>query len=203
MAVLGGSLGSPRPERPNSAACWHLLYVGAPCWQRLSVNFLVMIFFGCIRPTEQPLEVPVEAETKSSIERETRFLPGPDIEPSLALLAWFEGPGQGRSVRIPVVVTSSPLGVSGGHVGMAPGPSEQALRLRLDDGAMGIGLHDRLGEHCDGAPTCAVWLEGRWGETVPMPPELSGGAGEHAFSVRDVVGPVRAEDIAKVQVAVD
>lgn len=142
---------------------------------------------------------PPSPASEDALTSETTFVDGPALDKPADLLAWFEGDGRGRLVQIPVVVTRSPLGVGPAHIGTraeAPGPD--AVRLELDDGAMSVSLADRLREHCAAGQPCAVWVEGIWGRTVPMPPSPGDG---HAFSVRRLVGPVGDGDAARVRVA--
>ena len=130
------------------------------------------------------------------------FVDGPAITTDLA--AWFEGEGKGKRVQLPVVVAISPLGLKGGHVGMTDdATSDGALLLKLDDGAMAVGLGDQLRPVCEGKSTCAVWLEGTWGANVGGMPSFGGpdmGPKKHPFAVRKVVGKVGAGDGAVVRV---
>jgi hypothetical protein len=69
---------------------------------------------------------------------------------------------------LPVVVQMSVLGVKSASVGTDAATSG-GLALKLDDGALGVGLADTLRSRCPGATSCAVWVEGQWGELIAMP----------------------------------
>jgi hypothetical protein len=74
-----------------------------------------------------------------------------------------------------------------------------AIHLRLSDTAMGIPLSTHLREACpDPSRACAVWLDGDWGATVPLP-----GEDGLVFSVRQLHRLVTADDSARVFVAAD
>jgi hypothetical protein len=127
--------------------------------------------------------------------------PGPAIQPASALLEWFEGPGKGRLVQVPVVVVPSPLGLASGYVAGAPAADASgALSLKLDDTAMSVSLADNIRPDCAYDEPCAIWVEGYWGATLAMPgpsfggPDFGGPATDtpkrHPFSVRRYVGRV-------------
>ena len=137
------------------------------------------------------------------------FTDGPAVTPPDALLAWLESEGADKTLRLPVVVSVSPLGVTGGVVATSPPDApEAALALKLDDGAMATSLQQHLARVCPGETTCAVWLEGTWGPNVAMPalPGPGGPGGptagpkRHPFAVRAVVGPIAEGDAAVVKV---
>ena len=128
---------------------------------------------------------------------------GPAIQPSSALLEWFEGPGKGRLVQVPVVVVPSVLGLASGYVGDAPtADPESALSLKLDDTAMSVSLADNIRPDCADGEPCAIWVEGYWGATLSAPGPSFGGPAfggpamdtpkRHPFSVRRYVGRVTA-----------
>jgi hypothetical protein len=114
---------------------------------------------------------------------------GPAVADPAALLAWLEA-GGARRVQLPVVLTFAPsrLGVAAAAVGAAPG----ALPVRLDDAALGVALLDHARRLCPEGPTCAVWLEGRWGAR-DLAAELGAPPGPaHGFTVLRVLGPADA-----------
>lgn len=128
---------------------------------------------------------------------------GPALSDSAALLAWFEGDGKGKRVRIPVVLTPDPLGLGPAFIGSTPGPApEGAVHLKLDDTALSVGLADRMAPDCPFDVPCAIWVEGTWGAVVSGGPDLGGfggpgiegpgvgGAKQHPFAVRDYGGTV-------------
>ncbi len=162
---------------------------------------------GCQRggDTSQPLEGEESVATTSEDEKEhfekgqprpSHFEPGPTIDDPAKLLAALDG--EERKMRLPVVVSFDVMGVDAAVI--APSfdhIEEDSIRLRLDDGAMGISLSDRIHQLCSDAQPCAVWLEGYWGTTtgddLPGPPEIGDtddGPAEHPFSVRAVSGLV-------------
>lgn len=125
---------------------------------------------------------------------------GPAIVPSSALHAWLDD-HNGTMIRLPVVVEAEVLGLGASWIGTSTAdPTADAIRLFLDDSAMGIGVSDHLRTLCGQPPVrCVVWLDGFWGATIPLPnPMLSLGDVEGApsspFSVRNVAGVVGADD---------
>ena len=129
---------------------------------------------------------------------------GPAIQPSSALLAWFESDGKRQLVQVPVVVVPSPLGLNAGYVATSPGgDAGSALSLKLDDTAMSVSLADQIRSDCAYDEPCAIWVEGYWGATIEAPGLNFGGPGldfggpaadtpkRHPFSVRRYVGLVQ------------
>ncbi len=142
------------------------------------------------------------------------FTQGPAVSPASDLLAWFEGEGQDKKVRIPLVVVPDPLGLSKGYIAAsAATPEADGLLIRLDDTGMSVGLADRIRNDCPFDVPCAIWVEGTWGALIsggpmggpglggpglggPGGPDLSGfdtGPKKHPFAVRDYVGKVQGE----------
>jgi hypothetical protein len=109
------------------------------------------------------------------------FVDGPALDSDL--IAWFEGEGSGKWVRIPIVVVPQVLGLSSGTLG--------SVKLSLDDTGMSVSLADRVRDDCPYDEPCTIWVEGFWGSTGPS----FGGMGmpgepEHTFSTRKYVGKV-------------
>lgn len=123
---------------------------------------------------------------------------GPAIDDAVALLAWFNGEGAGRRVKLPIVLTPNPLGLGTAFIGAVPGSApDGAVWLALDDTAMSVGLNTRLQVDCPWNQPCAIWIEGIWGATLSGWPGLGleGRPGlrspkAHPFSVRGYGGPV-------------
>ena len=68
-------------------------------------------------------------------------------------------------------------------VAVSPEQVEQALELKLEDGAMGVSLMDSVLKLCpEGQTSCVVWLEGYWGHLLEMPPGVGTPTGS-PFSV--------------------
>lgn len=96
-----------------------------------------------------------------------RFVVGSALRPAEGLRAWLAA-NAGRRLRLPVVLGR-------GHVGFLLrgariGGEADALTIRCDDCALGIGLADRARQAAGDAATCALWLEGFWrgGEDDPF-----------------------------------
>ena len=164
------------------------------------MSLLSLIVLGCGTPAAQPPEPATEealrAEQKTNPESSmSTFIDGPALSPSTELLEWLKSDGSDQLLKLPVEVSRSVLGVTGGTLGWG----DDALQLKLDDTAMGVGLFDRLPQHCGDEGPCHVWLEGYWGETVPMP-DLGPHSDSHPFSVRRLVGLVEGEP-ERIQVA--
>lgn len=139
------------------------------------------------------------------------FTQGPAVGDAPALLAWFEGDGKSKRVRIPVVINPSPLGLGSGYIAASTSvPAEDGLLLKLDDGGLGVSLADRVRPDCPAGVPCAVWIEGIWGANVASGPSFGPGPGlggpslggptKHPFAVRDYIGKVDG-DATHVMVA--
>lgn len=137
---------------------------------------------SCVGRASPPEPQPPEDAVKTPQDNEGEVVDGPAVSPPSALLTWLEGEGRGEVVQLPVTVSVSPLGMGPAWIGVEPEPGPDALHLRLDDGALGIALADRLRQACPAGGPCAVWLEGRWGShlagpAAPSGPGPSGGPG--------------------------
>ncbi len=136
----------------------------------------------------------------------TNFIDGPNLKPSPALRQWLSE-NKGRTIRLPLAIRMSGFDVGPAWIGMDAGePGEDTIHVSLDQGALGVGLLERLAPLCDKAPsTCVVWLQGVWGPTVSGGPSLEGidlpGPHKEPFSVREVVGRVQSSDTATVKIA--
>lgn len=129
---------------------------------------------------------------------ESTFVEGPSVTAPAALLSWFQGEGAGKRVRVPVVVTPSPLGLAAGYIAASAAvPEAQGLSLQLDDGTLGVSLADRIRSDCEFDVPCAIWIEGVWGSSLGLPsvggPLAGFGPPRHPFSVRDYTGKVEGE----------
>lgn len=136
---------------------------------------------------------------------------GPALADTAALLAWFEGAGAGKRVRLPIVLVPDPLGLSTAFVGPTPGPAPAgALHLKLDDTSMSVGLADRMAPDCPYDVPCAIVVEGTWGATLatsiggpglggPALPGMAQAPTPHPFRVLDYKG-VAAGDLTHVVV---
>jgi hypothetical protein len=125
---------------------------------------------------------------------------GPALDPSDTLRQWLDE-NKGTAIQLPVVVESEVLGLGASWIGTtADEPSPEAVRLFLDDSAMGVGVSDHLRNLCGNPPVrCVVWLQGYWGATFPISGPMGGlgalgGEGASPFSVRKVVGKVGPDD---------
>ncbi|MGC6516061.1 MAG: hypothetical protein ACON4N_16350 [Myxococcota bacterium] len=140
---------------------------------------------------------------------EMTFVNGPSVEPASDLRVWLDRNG-GRLLQLPVVVEWSGMDVGQAWLGMTGAdPVANAVRIQLDQSALGIGLAVRLRSLCGNAPArCVVWLQGYWGSTVDLPgplgfdrPSEADGIQEHPFSVRMVMGLVGEDDAPHVRAA--
>lgn len=96
-----------------------------------------------------------------------RFVVGSALRPAEGLRAWLAA-NAGRRLRLPVVLGRGHVGFS--LRGARIGGEADALTIRCDDCALGIGLADRARQAAGDAATCALWLEGFWrgGEDDPF-----------------------------------
>lgn len=94
------------------------------------------------------------------------FEPGPPVTDTAGLTAWLEA-NRGKRLRLPVVIELEERGgFKRSHVG--------SVELRVTDLALGVPLRERIAQKCGReARRCALWLEGRYGETPPFPDELA------------------------------
>lgn len=149
---------------------------------------LALLWLGCAgrAPAVGEPEVPQGAGEKRPIEPGV-FEPGPPIAPAMDLLAWLDG--NEAVVQLPVRIENGVVGIASSVVAFPGAEPDLALAIVTDDSALGISLHDRVRQHCADAPTCHLWLEGRW-------------HGTHWFQVLRVVGPVLPTDEPRARVEV-
>jgi hypothetical protein len=94
------------------------------------------------------------------------FEPGPPVTDTAGLTAWLEA-NRGKRLRLPIVIE---LEEPGGRIKRSRVGS---IELRVTDLALGIPLRERIAQKCgQDAQRCALWLEGRYGETPPFPDDL-------------------------------
>src|SRR5262245_6865861 len=108
-------------------------------------------------------------KTPDSAAEQRRFDRGPEIMPSSELVSWLDRwlerqkattERRGR-LRIPVLVSVSEIGaVAKAQIG--PNNRSDAIKLRLNDSALGISLADRVRQMCGSRTECALWIEGFW-----------------------------------------
>jgi hypothetical protein len=94
------------------------------------------------------------------------FEPGPPVTDTAGLTAWLEA-HRGKRLRLPVVIELDTPGhrFKRSRVG--------DLELRVTDLALGVPLSERIAQKCGrDASRCALWLDGRYGETPPFPDDL-------------------------------
>lgn len=88
-----------------------------------------------------------------------RFVYGAALAPPAKLLAWLEAT-RGRRLRLPVVLARGPVGFLLNEARL--GAAADALKIRCDDSALGVGLAERARYAAGAARTVALRLEGRW-----------------------------------------
>jgi hypothetical protein len=94
------------------------------------------------------------------------FEPGPPVTDTAGLTAWLEA-HRGKRLRLPIVIE---LGAPGRRFERA---RVGDVELRVTDLALGVPLSERVAQKCGReARRCALWLEGRYGETPPLPDHL-------------------------------
>jgi hypothetical protein len=89
-----------------------------------------------------------------------RFVRGPSVSDSAAVLAWLaDRQAEQRRLRLPVVLVRGDVGFNlrDARIG-----GRELLKIRCDDSALGVGLDDRAQQVCRDAASCALWLEGFW-----------------------------------------
>jgi hypothetical protein len=94
------------------------------------------------------------------------FEPGPPVTDTAGLTAWLEA-HRGKRLRLPVVIELEESGsrFKRSRVG--------DVELRVTDLALGVPLSERIAQKCGReARRCALWLEGRYGETPWFPEHL-------------------------------
>ena len=100
----------------------------------------------------------VAGEMTAPVER--AYVQGIALDAAPALVAWLEQLGD-RVVKLPVLVDYDGVNYANAQV------VGVGLTIALDDGALGVGLADRVriaGNSSGQAwlPTVAIWLEGKW-----------------------------------------
>ena len=136
------------------------------------------------------------------------FVDGPAIFPAPDLAKWLSE-HKGSLLRLPLVIEVRSYEVGPAWIGMTVDDApDDAIWVELDQGALGVGLTDRLVPLCPATPTrCAVWIQGFWGPTVSLPgppgfdlPQVPGVPKKEPFSVREVVSLVAEGDTPHLKV---
>jgi hypothetical protein len=186
----------------------------------IRASFLALLLVSCntggsgenpqstapLSDSDAPPEPTLQPAAPEAAVTATKFIDGPNLKPSPALRQWLSD-NKGRTIRLPFAIRLSGFDVGPAWIGMdGSEPGEDTIHVSLDQGALGVGLLERLGPLCDEPPsTCVVWLQGKWGPTVSNGPSLNGidlpGPHKEPFSVRDVVGRVQSSDTATVKIA--
>ncbi len=115
------------------------------------------------------------------------FAEGPALTDTDILLTWFKA-NTGAYVRLPVAIEFTTEGlrnVSRAWIAASTDdPAKDAIFLDLDDTTLGVGLDDRLHGLCVEQARCVIWIEGRWGQSMPaFGPEKP--TPPYPFTVRD------------------
>ncbi|MDY7228238.1 hypothetical protein [Hyalangium rubrum] len=134
---------------------------------------LVLLLCGCATPKGDAAmgndDATAEGQRpmrKGDPEPVYEFEPGPMVTDTEGLRAWLEA-NRGKRLRLPVVIEL-------GEVGHGFKRSRVGdVELRVTDLALGVPLSERIAQKCGrDARRCALWLEGRYGETPPLPDTL-------------------------------
>jgi hypothetical protein len=159
-------------------------------------------------PKTEPADPPKTELTPEKTVTEPTFVDGPAIAPAAELATWLSTK-KGSLLRLPLVIEVEPFGVGPAWIGTsdADRPAD-AVQVSLDQGALSVGLTERLLPLCPEAPTrCVVWIQGYWGPTVSLPgppgfdgPSVPGVAKKEPFSVRSVVALFKDGDTPNVKV---
>lgn len=105
------------------------------------------------------------------------------------LTAWLED-NRGKRLRLPIVIERGEPGhrFESARVG--------DLELRVTDLALGVPLSERIAQKCGrGAPRCALWLEGRYGEPPSFPDDLPRYAVVKVGELVDAQAELKAERV--------
>ena len=136
---------------------------------RLSLALLAAL--ACSARSPEAAEAPeIMAGPKTPDTTVRSFVRGPSTSPAGALEAWLDqqpGDGEPPRLRLPVVLQPAQVGFSLRDARIGNGAD--ALVVRLDDTALGIGLADHARRHCQGQTRCALWIEGHWGRVEGQP----------------------------------
>jgi len=175
---------------------------------RSSCAVLTLLLAACSNHSATapvPNAEPVAPAKPEAPVTEARFIDGPALTPAAELRKWLDG-HKGKLIRLPLAIEMSGFDVGPAWIGMTGADAgEDAIHVSLDQGAMSVGLLERLNPLCAEPPTrCVVWLQGHWGPTVSGGPSFDGldlpGPKKEPFSVREVVGLVATDDSATVKV---
>ena len=146
---------------------------------------------------------------EKSMEPEVTFVDGPPVSPASDLADWLKA-HKGSLLRLPLAIEVSGYDVGPAWIGVtADDAPDDAIWIDLDQGALSVGLTDRLVPLCETTPTrCVAWVEGYWGPTLSGGPGLGGidfpgadlGPTKEPFSVREVIGLVTDADTPFVKI---
>jgi hypothetical protein len=136
------------------------------------------------------------------------FVDGPAIAPASELASWLSS-HKGSLLRLPLVIEVRSYSVGPAWIGMTVEDApDDAVWVKLDQTALGVGLTERLVPLCSETPTrCAVWIQGYLAPTLKLPgppgfdgPSVPGEPKKEPFSVREVVALVQDGDTPHVKV---
>ncbi len=163
------------------------------------------------RPEQPAAEPTEETHTPATLEPEVTepvFVDGPAIAPASELASWLSS-HKGSLLRLPLVIEVRSYSVGPAWIGMtAEDAPDDAVWVKLDQTALGVGLTERLVPLCAETPTrCAVWIPGYLAPTLKLPgppgfdgPSVPGEPKKEPFSVREVVALVQDGDTPHVKV---
>ncbi len=132
------------------------------------ILWIAMIFVvGCNGPTKSTVDDdPEEAMTMEEVEKDELSAGATESTPESLqgdeLRTWLVDEARDLTLRLPVVVESSPLGVAGAWIygARSTGDETPGLAVHLDDTRLGIGFAERLRSLCD-HERCKVWIHAR------------------------------------------
>jgi hypothetical protein len=133
------------------------------------------------------------------------FVDGPALSPAAELARWLDE-HKNSLLRLPLVVELRSYEVGSAWIGMTTDdPPPDAIWVELDQGALSVGLTERLVPLCPQTPTrCVTWIEGYWGPTIDLPGPLGfdspDAPAKQPFSVREVIDLVREGDSPHIKV---
>jgi len=151
-----------------------------------------------------PAAQPEETAKPEAPVTQVQFIDGPALSPTADLRRWLSE-HKDTLIRLPLAIEMSGFDVGPAWISMNNNDAgADAIHVSLDQGALSVGLLERLTPLCTAPTRCVAWLQGYWKPTVAGGPSLDGlelpGPKKAPFSVREVVGLVGEGDTATVKV---
>jgi hypothetical protein len=167
-----------------------------------SVLLLLALTINCIQSCHSPKKTASKNTQKDMAPGnmtpfdDQNWSEGPSVLNKKELLAALQRKnenGKRRLWRLPVVIELEEDGLRGiksAYIGIDVNVLvADQIQLRLQDGALGVSLQERIRQYCPTGSVCKLWVAGFWGTDMPTTIGNEGDLdAEKPFALRAVLG---------------